>query len=79
LSGVKELSCGMNLNLLYDIDSEYKFQYVKELTETTQSGLVRTTTTDKTYEDTDADNQLDLITETVAVNGKASTVTQNVR
>jgi RHS repeat-associated protein len=78
LSGVKELPCGMNLNFLYDIDSEYKFQYVKELTETTQSGLVRTTTPDKTYEDTDADNQLDLITDTVTVNGKASIITQNV-
>ncbi|MFH1674773.1 MAG: RHS repeat-associated core domain-containing protein [Pseudomonadota bacterium] len=78
LSVVKELPCGMNLNFQYGLDPEFKFKYVTEMNETTQSGLVRTTTRDKTYVDTDGDELTDLITETVTVNGKTATVTQDV-
>jgi RHS repeat-associated protein len=70
----KSLPCGMDLDFHYGLDAEYKFEYVKEMTESTPAGLEKITSRDKTYEDTDADEVPDLITETVTVNGKATTL-----
>jgi len=72
LTGHKSLSCGMNLDFKYDVDSQYKFQLVKEMTESTPSGLKKTALREKTYQDTNADKIPDLLTETFTVNGKAS-------
>jgi len=44
------------------------------MTESTPAGLEKITSRDKTYEDTDADDVPDLLTETVTVNGKATTL-----
>ena len=74
----KSLPCGMDLEFKYDLDSEYKFKYIKEMTETTPANLERVTLKDKTYQDTNADDILDLITETVTVNGKSTTLENNV-
>ena len=74
----KTLPCGMDLEFKYDIDTEYKFKYVKEMTETTPSSLEKITTKNKTYQDTDADDIPDLITETVTVNDKTMTFTNNI-
>jgi RHS repeat-associated protein len=74
----ESLSCGMNLSFQYDIDSLYKFQYVKQMAEKTPSGLQRNTLREKTYEDTDADDIPDLITESVTVNGKTSVFDRDV-
>jgi RHS repeat-associated protein len=74
----KSLPCGMNLEFKYDLDSEYKFKFVKEMTEITPSGLERVTLKDKTYQDTDSDDIPDLITETVTVNSKPTTLENNV-
>ena len=68
----------MDLEFKYGLDSEYKFKYIKEMTETTPSALERVTLRDKTYQDTDADDIPDLITETVTVNGKSTTLENNV-
>jgi len=73
----KSLPCGMELEFKYDVDSEYKFETVREMTETTPAGLERITLRDKTYEDTNSDDIPDLITETVTVNGKATTLENN--
>ncbi|MFZ0448383.1 MAG: hypothetical protein WAL98_04010, partial [Desulfatiglandaceae bacterium] len=74
----KSLPCGMDLEFKYGIDSEYKFKFVKEMTETTPSDLEKVTLRDKTYQDTDTDDTPDLITETVTVNGKQTTLENNV-
>ncbi|MFH2011587.1 MAG: RHS repeat-associated core domain-containing protein [Pseudomonadota bacterium] len=72
----KTLPCGMSFSFTYDVDPEYKFKVVKEMTESTPSLLTRTTLYNKTYEDTNTDEIKDLITETIIVNGKA-TISEN--
>jgi len=74
----KSLPCGMDLEFKYGVDSEYKFKFVKEMTETTPSALERVTLRDKTYQDTNSDNVPDLITETVTINDKSTTLENNV-
>lgn len=78
LTATKSLSCGMDLIFEYGIDSEYKFKYLKEITESTPSALEKVTLREKTYQDTNADNIPDLITETVTVNGKTTTLLHDV-
>ena len=74
----KSLPCGMDLEFKYGLDSEYKFKFVKEMTESTPSGLEKVTLKDKTYQDTNADDSPDLITETVTINNKSTTLENNV-
>jgi len=74
----KSLPCGMELKFKYDIDPEYKFKYIKKVTESTPSILEKITINDKTYQDTDADDIPDLITKTVAVNNKTTTFMNNI-
>jgi RHS repeat-associated protein len=78
LSGNKSLPCGMDLEFKYGLDSEYKFKFVKEMSETTPSGLENITLRDKTYQDTNADDTPDLITETITINDKQTTLENNV-
>jgi len=73
----KSLPCGMELEFKYDVDSEYKFKFVKEMTETTPLGLEKVTLRDKTYEDTNSDDVPDLITEAVIVNNKITILENN--
>ena len=65
-----DLSCGMTLDMKYDIDSEYTYRYLKDITRTSPAGLAQTTTNSRTYADTDTDDVPDLITDTVTINGK---------
>jgi RHS repeat-associated protein len=74
----KSLPCGMDLEFKYGLDSEYKFKFVKEMKETTPSGLEKITIKDKTYQDTDANDIPDLITETVTIKDKSTTLENNV-
>ena len=67
----KTFSCGMGLNFTYALDPQYKYKYIKTMTERTLSGLERMTSNDAIYQDTDSDNIPDLITKTSTVNGKA--------
>ena len=71
------LPCGTDLEYIYDINSEYKYKYVRQMTESTPSGLEKISTIDKTYADSNEDDIADLITETVTVNGKATEVQNN--
>ncbi len=73
----KSLACGMELEFKYDVDSEYKLKYVKEMTEVTPAMLERYTLRKKTYDDTDGNEVPDLITDTITVNGKATTLVHN--
>jgi len=70
--------CDIEIEFKYDLDLEYLTKYVKENITTMPSSLARITTRDKLYEDTDSDDTPDLITQTVTVNGKATTLVNNV-
>ena len=78
LTETRQLSCGMKLNLKYDLDTEYKFKYIKESVNISQAGLSLTNAFTKTYQDTNADKKPDLITETTAINSKNWTMSNNV-
>ena len=78
LTATKSLSCGMDLSFKYGLDPEYKFKYVKEVTESTPSALEKISLRDKTYEDTNSDDIPDLITKTVTINDKPTTIENNV-
>ena len=70
----KLLPCGMDLSFDYGLDSEFKFKYIKQMTETT-AGLQRVTGRDRIYgEDADEDGIPDLITDEATVNGKITTL-----
>jgi len=73
----KSFPCGTDLEYRYDLDSEYKYKYVKQMTESTPAGLEKITTIDKEYTDTNEDDIADLIVETVTVNGKATGIDNN--
>jgi len=74
LTANKSLPCGMNLSFKYEIDPQYKFQYVKEMREKTPSNLEKVIFREKMYEDTNADNTLDRITDKLTLNGKLTTL-----
>jgi RHS repeat-associated protein len=70
----QSLACGMDLEFIYDVDPEYKFKVLSDMTESTPSGLNKVTQLNKTYEDTDADDVPDLITDALTVNNKTTTL-----
>jgi RHS repeat-associated protein len=78
LSSSKSLPCGMDLFFAYDLDPEYLHPILKEVKETTPSGLTRLTTREKRYADTNGDEAADLVTETLSLNGKRTVIESNV-
>jgi len=70
----KSLPCGMELEFKYGVDPEFKFKLVKEMREITPSALEKAMLREKSYQDTDLDDVPDLITETMTVNGKTTTI-----
>ena len=70
----KSLPCGMDLDFEYDLDSQYKYKFVKKMSQRTPAGLERSTLRNKTYQDTDQDSIPDLIAETVTVNGRLASI-----
>ncbi|NQT70398.1 MAG: hypothetical protein HQ552_12545 [Desulfobacteraceae bacterium] len=74
----KSLPCGMNLEFKYGLDSQYKFKFVKKMTESTPAALKKVTSRGKTYTDTDSNDTPDLITETVTVNSKTTLLANNI-
>ena len=73
----KTLPCGMDLTFEYAADPEYGYKSVTEMHESTPAPLERVTLRQRSYEDTNQDDVPDLITETVTVNGKATTSVDN--
>jgi RHS repeat-associated protein len=68
LSDSKTTPCGTMLSTHYGIDPIHKTQYAKEMTITQPSGMAMVTRRSIAYDDTDADGQNDLTTETVTLN-----------
>jgi len=73
----QSLPCGMDLEFIYDVDPEYRFKVLSDMTESTPSGLDKVIQLNKTYEDTDSNDIPDLITDTVTVNNKTTTLAHN--
>ncbi|MBE9484413.1 MAG: hypothetical protein IMY74_06180, partial [Bacteroidetes bacterium] len=73
----KSLACGMDLEFIYDLDSEYKNEHVKQINEASPAGLLKITKTNTDYTDTDSDEVPDLIKKTVATNGKITSLVHN--
>ncbi len=74
----KSTSCGMAFSFLKDIDSEYQYEFVREMIETTPSGLERITVRDKIYSPDYTTGGIDSITNTITVNGKTTTTEDNL-
>jgi len=78
LSINKSLPCGTDVTMAYDTDPQYKFKYLREMTETMPSGLARVSSKNRSYADTNTDNIQDLITETITVNNRQTRISNNV-
>ena len=78
LTTTKSLPCGMELAFEYDLDTEYQFKYIKQMSQSTQTGLTKTIEYNKIYEDTDYDGTKDRSTRTIDLNGKILTISNNV-
>jgi len=70
----KSLSCGMTYSFQKDLDPEYRYEFVREMRETTPSGLEKTTSRNKRYTPDYSTGGVGSITETINVNGKITTI-----
>ncbi len=77
LSETEQSSCGPGLTMKYDIDSIFRYRYLKEFSQRSPAGLTRVATDAKIYEDTNRDTLPDRITKTLSLNGKTWISTHN--
>ena len=74
----KTLPCGRQLTFSNNLDREFRYEYVNQVTETTPSGLEKTTIRDKQYLTDSASGGFRSISETVEVNGKETTINDDM-
>ncbi len=79
LTETTQLSCGMTMTQKYDLDTEYKYKYVKENKTVSPTGLTKTIQDETYYEDTNGDEITDKIAKTVNLNGLLWTSVNNTR
>jgi RHS repeat-associated protein len=72
LSVSSALACGLNRESIYGLDPQFKYKYLKTLTEQSPSGLKRVTAFEQAYTDMNADSMPEVITRKVTVNGRSS-------
>ncbi len=72
------LACGLTRDSLYAIDPQFKFKFLKQLSEQSGPILKRTTDFDRVYSDMDADSIPDLILDKVTVNGRTATLSHDI-
>jgi YD repeat-containing protein len=72
------LACGLNRESLFAIDPQFKFKYLKQLTEQSGPILKRVTAFERVYSDTDADSIPDLISSKVTVNHRTATLRHDI-
>ncbi|MCI5190579.1 MAG: hypothetical protein D3905_12505, partial [Candidatus Electrothrix sp. AS4_5] len=77
LSEERELSCGMSSTTEYGLDAEYKYKVVQSTSTQSPAGLTKIAQIDKTYQDTDANELPDLMTETISRDGRLTTLEHN--
>jgi RHS repeat-associated protein len=73
LEVTKSLSCGMDLHFLYALDDKFSYKYIKTF-EQSSGGLIKLTSRNRVYTDENSDNLFDLIKDTISVNGKSTTI-----
>ena len=74
LTSEKTSPCGMHFVTSYDLDPVYYHKLANKWVERTPSGLERTFTRNRAYEDLDGDNISDIITETLSINEKVTSI-----
>ena len=74
----KLLPCGMAFFFKKDIDPEFRYEFVRETMETTPSGLEKTTIRENTYNPDYSSGGLLSVVGTMMVNGKTTTITDNL-
>jgi RHS repeat-associated protein len=77
LTEVEQSACGTRQTMKYDLDSVFKYKYLKEFTQTTPAGLTLLTIDTRSYQDTNTDSVPDLITKTFGINGRTWTTVNN--
>ncbi|MDW7712146.1 MAG: RHS repeat-associated core domain-containing protein [Deferrisomatales bacterium] len=75
----EDTACGTRVELAYGLDPHYWHTVLQGTTTVLPSGLDRTVSVDRTYQDTDADGVPDRVTETVRVNGMPWTTVNDAR
>jgi len=77
-SAHKSTSCGMELDFEYGIDPRYQHYVMKSSTLRTPSGLNKHTSLEKDYQDTTGWEAYDRIVTNATVNGRTTTVVQDI-
>jgi RHS repeat-associated protein len=72
------LACGLSREEIYDLDAQYKYKYLKKLTEQSPSGLKRVTEIETAYADAGADGIPDAITKKIKLNGRSAVMVQDI-
>ncbi len=72
------LACGLNREEVYELDVQYKYKYLKKLTEQSPSGLKRVTEIETAYADAGADGIPDAITKKIKLNGRSTVLVQDI-
>ncbi|MBF0330149.1 MAG: hypothetical protein HQL10_13425 [Nitrospirae bacterium] len=65
-----EPSCGIKQTKQYDLETQYKQRYLKQTTAVTPQGLTQNGITAKIYQDINSDKIPDIITDTITINNK---------
>jgi len=78
VSVTKTLPCGMTLSFKTDLDPEFRYEYIREIIETTPAGLEKSTIREKQYAPDSVNSGFLSITETVDANGKPTTITDDM-
>ncbi|MCD4743039.1 MAG: sugar-binding protein, partial [Desulfobacteraceae bacterium] len=69
--------CGNSFDYKYDVDPEYKYDFVKEIIKSTPSGLAKIIQNTRSYVDTNSDEIPDLITKNLSINNKTISIVRN--
>jgi RHS repeat-associated protein len=72
------LACGLEREYLYGVDPQFKYKFLKQLTEQSGSSLSRVAGFERLYSDSDADGIPDVITSSVSVNGRVSSLVHDI-
>ncbi|MCG6910469.1 MAG: hypothetical protein LJE94_10145, partial [Deltaproteobacteria bacterium] len=74
LLATRSLPCGMDLTITYDLDEQFMHEFPSEIKAETPSGLTRIFSKNKAYSHVDRDGIFEYTMETLTLNGKATTI-----
>ncbi len=70
----KTLPCGMELSFKSDLDPEFRYEFIGEMTEATPAGLEKFTIRERQYTPDNSTGGFSATSETVSINGKPTTL-----